>query len=277
MNFDRFRVQAAVELDIGCTDLTKWGSYLAKFKAYEVTELRCKELTIDLKKDAADIYFKALFSLSDAINGIYHGRHSWAAIKIYYSVFFLLRCSLATNKFAFLKNNGIYTLKIAKGEKPERRDCGKLSGERVTGDHKTTIFTFISLFKDTDILQSNHVENKVVYEWLMELRNQINYRERTFTEPVNKYFFSSLFDRGKIKNQIETYLNDELFVYCFDIDHCSLAAPLKLAAIVREQLFDFIDFEPMTSAQITAIDKLLIDSNLHKSKAFRPLYDFNRR
>ncbi|GAB3216220.1 hypothetical protein GCM10027295_18760 [Pseudaeromonas pectinilytica] len=188
-----------MELDIGCTDLTKWGSYLAKFEAYEVTELRCKELTVDLKKDAADIYFKALFSLSDAINGIYHGRHSWAAIKIYYSVFFLLRCSLATNKFAFLKNNGIYTLKIAKGEKPERRDCGKLSGERVTGDHKTTIFTFISLFKDTDILQSNHVENKVVYEWLMELRNQINYRERTFTEPVNKYFFSSLFDRGKIR------------------------------------------------------------------------------
>lgn len=38
-----------------------------------------------------------------------------------------------------------------------------------------------------------------------------------------------------------------MYVYCFDEDHCALAIPLKLATIVRQQLFEFIDFEPIES------------------------------
>ena len=82
MSFNRYRVQSAVELDIGCNDLTKWKSYLHKFKDYEVTTTRREKLRVELKKDAADLYFKAIFSLLDAINGLYHGRHSWAVIKV---------------------------------------------------------------------------------------------------------------------------------------------------------------------------------------------------
>lgn len=276
MSFERFRVQSAIELDIGCTDLTKWNSYLHKFKEYEVTESKCENLLSELKKDSADIYFKAIFSLADAISGLYNGRHSWSVIKIYYSVFFLLRCSLATNKYAFLKNKGIYTLKLSKGELPERRDSGKYAGERISGDHKTTIVTYISFFKDTDILQTNTVDGKNIYEWLMELRNQVNYREREFTEPSNKYFFRTLFDKEKIKNQIEVYLKDDSYVYCFDEEHCNLAAPLKLALIVRKQLYDFIDFEPIAKNKIMEIDKLLSGSGLNRSETFKSLYDFGR-
>ena len=170
MSFNRYRVQSAVELDIGCNDLTKWKSYLHKFKDYEVTTTRREKLRVELKKDAADLYFKAIFSL---------GRHSWAVIKVYYSVFFLLRCSLATKNVAFLKNNGIYTLNLEEGEKPQRRDQGTHLGERVSGDHKTTTVTFMSVFSDTDML-TNTVNGKNVYDWLMELRNQVNYRERVY-------------------------------------------------------------------------------------------------
>lgn len=276
MNFERYRVQSAIEVDIGCTDLTKWKSYLQKFKDYEVTDSRCETLLIELKKDASDIYFKAIFSLVDAINSLFHGRHSWAVIKVYYSVFFLLRCSLATKNIAFLKNNGIYTLNLSKGEKPKRRDGGKYKGERVSGDHKTTIVTFLSIFSDTDILLTNTINNKNVYEWLMALRNQVNYQERTFTEPNNKYFFSNLFEKSRLKEQVETYLNDEVYVYCFDEDHCTLAAPLKLATIVREQLFEFIDFEPMDSKKQSEIEELLIETKLTKSEKFRSLYEFGK-
>lgn len=276
MSFDRYRVQSAVELDIGCTDLAKWKSYLHVFKDYEVTESRQEQLLVELKKDASDLYFKAVFSLADVINGLLHGRHSWAVIKVYYSVFFLLRCSLATKNIAFLKNNGIYTLSLEKGEKPKRRDTGRHMGERVSGDHKTTIVTFMSVFSETDILLTNTVNETNVYDWLMELRNQVNYRERAFTEPNNKYFFSTLFDKSRLKQQVETYLNDDTSVYCFDEDHCALAAPLKLITNVREQLFEFIDFEPIEPIKKSEIEKLISETKLIQSEAFKNIYDFGR-
>lgn len=262
MSFDRYRVQSAIEIDIGCTDITKWKSYLQKFKDYELTELKRECFHEELKKDASDLYFKGVFSLADAINGLSHGRHSWAVIKVYYSVFFLLRCSLATKNIAFLKNNGIYTLSLEKGEKPCRRDLGSYMGERVSGDHKTTLVTFMSFFSDTDILLSNSVNGKNIYQWLMELRNQVNYRERTFTEPDNKYFFPSLFDSSKIKEQVEVYLRDNIPVYCFDEDHCALAAPLKLASIVRNQLFNYINFEPFSSEKNLKLRSLFLRQSL---------------
>lgn len=88
MSFERFRVQSAVELEIGCSDLKKWDSYLPKFKEFEITEIRQEKLLIELEKDASDLYFKAIYSLSDAVNSLYNKRHSWTVIKLYYSVFF---------------------------------------------------------------------------------------------------------------------------------------------------------------------------------------------
>lgn len=276
MSFERFRIQSAVELDIGCSDLQKWGSYLPKFKEYEITESRQEKLLIELEKDASDLYFKAIYSLSDAVNSLYNKRHSWTVIKLYYSVFFLLRCSLATKKIAFLKNNGIYTLNLSVGEKPVRRDGGKHNGQRISGDHNTTIVTFISMFSDTDILLTNNINERNVYEWLMELRNQVNYRERTFTEPQNKYFSSNLFEKDKFKTQIETYLNDDIPIYCFDEDHCALATPLKLATIVRQQMFDFIKFEPFESQQKHEIERLILETKITQLSTFKKLYDFGR-
>lgn len=276
MNFNRYRVQSAIEQELGCIDLIKWNSYVQKFREYELTEQVSERLLIELKKDSADIYFKAIFSLADSINGISHGRHSWSVIKIYYATFFFLRCYFATEKHAFLKNKGIYTLKIEKGEVPRRRDSGCYLSEKVSGDHKTTIFSFINSFKDEDILLSNTIEGKSIYEWLMDIRNQVNYRERAFTEPDGQYFYHDLFDNNKLKAQVEKYLKDEDYVYCFDKDHCSLAAPLKLALIVKEKLYDFIDFEPLASEQRRELDRLLNSLGLDNSQIFRSLYDFGR-
>jgi len=276
MSFDRFRIQVAIELDIGCTDLNKWTSYVQKFKDYKVKEANREYLLAELKEDASDIYFKAIFSLADAIFGLYHGRHSWSVIKIYYSVFYLLRCSMACHGYAFLKNKGIYTLKLETGESPVRRDNCTHNGNKVTGDHKTTIATYASMFEQSDILQTNTIDGEVIYDWLMELRNQVNYRERTFQEPNNRHFYSALFDKDKIKSQIETYINDDSYVYCFNEDHCCLAAPLKLALSVRNQLFDFIDFEPLNQNKKEEIEKLIIGTKLDRSTSFNQLYDFGR-
>ncbi len=276
MSFDRFRTQVAVELELGCTDLQKWGSYKSKFQNFKINATQKEKLLTELKMDAADIYFKAIFSMADAISSLSHGRHSWSVVKLYYAVFYLLRCSMASHGYAFVKNKGIFTIKLDIGEGPVQRDIGKYRGENIRGDHKTTIATYVSMFEAYDILQTNTIEGQLVYDWLMELREQVNYRERTFQEPDQRYFHTTLFDKVLIKNQIETYINDDLFVYCFDKDHCCLAAPLKLAVSTRNELFNFIDFEPFDKDKKKEIDKLLVDAGLTQSRAFRPIYDFGR-
>lgn len=276
MSFDRFRTQVAIELELGCTDLQKWSSYNAAFKELKINATLKEKLLIELKKDASDLYFKAIFSMADAITGLSHGRHSWSLVKLYYSVFYLLRCSMATHGYAFVKNKGIYTIKLDVGECPIRRDGGQYRNEKISGDHKTTIATYVSIFGTNDILQTNTIEGQLIYDWLMDLRNQINYRERTFQEPLQRNFYSTLFDKTQVKNQIETYINDELFVYCFDKDHCCLAAPLKLALSTRKELFNFVDFEPFDKDKQKEIERLLVDTGLTQSSAFKSIYDFGR-
>lgn len=275
MSFDRFRTQTAIELELGCSDVSKWKDYKSNFESFQVTTSRKEKLLIELKADACDLYFKAIFSIADALSNLYEGRHSWSVVKLYYSIFYLLRCIMATHGIAFVKNNGIYTIKFDIGESPIKRDKGTHMGQRISGDHKTTIATYIYLFKDNDILQTNTINGSVVYDWIMELRNQVNYRERAFQEPIHKYFYESIFDKNHFKTQVETYINDDTFVYCFDEDHCCLAAPLKLALLTKTKLATFVDFEPIEPEKIKEIERLLSTTGLTSSNEFIQFYNFN--
>ena len=122
MNFDRFRVQTFIEEDLGCKDIKECNSYSEQFKSFKVNSTNKENLLSALKEDCADLYFNGVLSLAEGINGLYNNRHSWSVIKIYYAVFYLLKCSHGTNKIAFLKNKGIYTLKIDDNELPIKRD-----------------------------------------------------------------------------------------------------------------------------------------------------------
>ncbi len=275
MSFDRFRTQVAVELELGCSDKAKWTSYKSNFEKFEINTSRKERLLSELKLDACDLYFKAIFSICDAVSNLHEGRHSWSVVKLYYSIFYLLRCIMATHGIAFLKNNGIYTIQLDIGERPIKRDKGKHMGQKVTGDHKTTIATYVSMFKDDDILQSNTINGTNVYDWIMDLRNQVNYRERTFQEPNHKYFYEAVFNKNRFKSQIETYINDDTFVYCFDEDHCCLAAPLKLAILTKTKLSNFIAFDPIELEKINEIRRLLSNTELINSTEFTSIYDFS--
>jgi uncharacterized protein (UPF0332 family) len=274
MSFDRFRIQTAIEIDLGCLDINQWSSYKNQFEKFEINSSRKITLEPKLKKDAADLYFKGIYSLTDAIYCISQGRHSWSVVKIYYAVFYLLRCSLATKSIAFIKNRGIYTIELKIGKKPVKRDTGKYKSQDIRGDHKTTIATYVQLVGDSDILQTNTINGILFYDWLMNLREQINYRERIFHEPDQRYFYASLFDKKTARNQIETYIEDDSFVYCFDEDHCCLAAPLKLAINVQEELRNFIEFEPFDNLKKHEIKKLIKVLDLDQSNIFQPLLEF---
>ncbi|KAF0122179.1 MAG: hypothetical protein FD151_909 [bacterium] len=273
MNSNRCRVQQTVELDIGCTDLTKWKSYKHLFESYIITCNRKDILSNELKNDALDIYFKGIFSLCDAISSLSNGNHSWPVIKLYYSVFYFLRCSLASRNIAFIKNNGIYTLKIAEGEIPIRRDGKKIRGERVSGDHKTTIVTYVDLIGEQDILQTNTINGLNVYEYLMEMRNQITYRERTFKEPEFNHFCSEISSREQLSNYILEYINDSSYAFCFDEAHICLAVPLKVALMAKNELKKIINTESISKEKRAVLHGLIASLRLRKEFSFMQLID----
>ena len=107
----------------------------------------------------------------------------------------------------------------------------------------------------------------------MNLRDQVNYRNRSFTEPTNQHFYASLFDKSKLIAQIETYIDDEDFVYCFDSDHAALAAPLKLLEKVKNELKSFRGQTYLNSDKKMEIEKILSSVKFTKSAKIRELFD----
>ncbi|KAB2892300.1 MAG: hypothetical protein F9K32_00930 [Desulfobulbaceae bacterium] len=267
MSFDRFRVQTEIENELGCNDLNKWNQYYDKLKNYKISETRKNRLETLLKEDAADLYYKAVYSIADSIYCISEGRHSWSVVKLYYAVFYLLRCSLATKRHAFIRNKQIFTILLEDNEIPIPREKKKIHG-----DHATTIATYIDLVGDDDILQTNKVQETNVYHWIMELRNRIHYRERAFQEPTQQHFVANLFNKQTAKDQIEEYLCDKDPKYCFLEDHCCLAAPLKLASIVRNDIGVFLERSPLDQPKQNEIKKLVSSIGLDKSNIFAPIY-----
>ena len=121
-NSNRFRVQSQIETYLGCSDLSKWKSYLAQFRTYVVQPSQEIELRECLHRDALDLYFKGVFSFIDGTFGVVNNYHSWSMIKLYYAVFYFLKCEMAISKnIAFIKNNGIYSLEIKEGSSVVRR------------------------------------------------------------------------------------------------------------------------------------------------------------
>ncbi len=262
MIFERYRFQTKIEGYLNCHDVSKWKSYLHKFKEFEVKNQHLEELKNDLHDDGLDCLYKGLYSISNGLFNIHHKYYSWSVIKFYYGVFYLLRSYFAAKNIGFLKNNGIFTLKVDVNQKPVRRDGGKHQGENVTGDHKTTIVTYEKEFLSNDILLTNTINDVTIYHWLMDLRNQVHYRERSFNEPTFKYFADEVFDSNKIKGQVELYLRDSVPIYCFDQDHASIAAPLKILQEISLCFYKNTN-KRLAEEKITVIEKMLRPMGLH--------------
>ncbi|CAM0708106.1 hypothetical protein N0P26_001651 [Acinetobacter baumannii] len=263
MSFDRFRFQKEVEILLGCHQVEKWLSYSQKFQSLEVNMSNIQTLKSSLHEDGLDNLYKGLYSISNGFFNIYHGYYSWSVVKFYYAVFYLLRCFFSANDIGFLKSKGIFTLKLEQGEKPIRRDNFQYNGETIKGDHKTTIVTYEREFKDQDILLSNHIGDLTVYDWLMEIRNQVNYRERAFKEPELGYFPISLFNKSTLKESIEIYFKDQVPIYCFNEDHACVAAPIKVLQFVSHLFYTNTGLR-LSEERIKVIEKMLEPTGINE-------------
>ena len=247
MIFNRSKVQVELERMINCPQKEELKKFKKQFSEIEITHSN-RDVLIDLlKEDSKGIFFKGIYSLCEAINGIFSGRYSWAIVKLYYSSFYLMKCFLVTKNCAFVKCDGFYVLELEVGCCPN-----KING--VGGEHPKTIQEYVKRMENIDKLLSDRVDggDKLIYDYLRDMREIVNYRDISFCEPENQYFFNI------DKNKIEEYVRDKTLTFCFQSPHCLLAAPLQLAKSVNNELSIFLSNKDiLTNDQYQAIRKLL--------------------
>lgn len=233
MSFDRLRAQIICETLVGCIDLKKWINYQSAFEMLTLDSNKVSILRLALWDDAEDLYFKGLLSLSEAISSVSRHLYSWATVKAYYALFYLLRSSLAVRDNAIVRNRSTYLFHINVGEMPRKK-----ASKKYKGDHITTIKIYQDLYGYSDILQSNTIDNQNSYEWLLKRREQVNYHQREFYDPEPPDFLQSIseqIDKNSFDSLISTYVNDKKYIYCFQADHACLALPIKKLLLTKEE------------------------------------------
>lgn len=232
MPFNRFRAQLKCEALLSCGTLDDWARKRKNFEDFTLTRTSAKDLVASLEEDSKDLYFKGILTLSEALYGISKCLFSWATVRLYYSIFYFLRCSLATKHYAIIRNKSLYLLRAKEGEKPQKK-----KSNRYRSDHLGVINIYRDLYDETiDKLQSNTIDDQNPYIWLMERRYQVNYREREFHDPGCSLFMKVIESHvadNTLDSLITTYIEDEDYIFCFQDDHACLALPLKRALLTK--------------------------------------------
>lgn len=234
MNSNRYLAQLEVESGIGCVSSDNLANHATAFDAYVVNHQRYADLTIALAADSKAIYIKAVRTFLQALAGLDKAEESWSLIKLYYSTFYFLRSALADDGCAILRCKNIYTLDIAVGNSPEKKN-----GAKYRGDHQATISIFDQRFSGRDILLSQSINQKSAYDWLKDRRDWINYKRREFFDITGEEGFTNR--EISFPKQVEMYCEDSLPIYCFDPDYASLALPVKRAQLSIKSRPDGVD------------------------------------
>lgn len=236
INFNRNRTQVEYEHIININGFEELKLKKEDFKNHNLTNYEVQVLTSCLNDDALDFFYNGLISFSEGVDSIFLQRYSWATVKLYYSVFYMLRASLACNGIALLQNNGVYRLELKENQSPY-----KTTNDKYKSTHTGTISHYIDLFGTSDKLLSNPIEDKTTYEWLKDVREIINYRAASFSEPLwldiwNK--FAEALENNYLNDLLLLIQEDSDYIYCFQEEYAVVGIPIKRISNTIKEFFD---------------------------------------
>ena len=225
INFNRNRTQSNYEIIVGITSVEELSRKKNEFKDYVLTHNNASMLRSVIEYDAVDYLNSGMISLAEGLGNMCEKRYSWATVKLYYSIFYFIRASLATKHYAILQCNSMFRLKLDAGEKPYNKNSRKYNAT-----HSGTINHYKDVFEHSDVLLTNQIDSVDVYEWMEEVRNIVNYREVSFLDPDcldvwNKY--DEALDSGDISAIIKLIFDDDSYIYCFQEEFAVVAIAIK--------------------------------------------------
>lgn len=181
--------------------------------------------------DIIHFYYKSLLSFSEGLAACLRQNYTWATIKLYYSVYFGLRCSLLCRDTVLVRaERYLYKLKLITGAQYEKPDDPT--------DHGAAIKTYTCLFERTDFFCSNPIEGINSYLWLKSCREIVNYRDDVFHDPDTTVLWDSISKdiatRGS-KKVLTDFINEKS-KYCFSPDFAILSIPLNRMLVLAQEV-----------------------------------------
>lgn len=253
MNSNRLRTQMAFEQMYNGIESEQW-QRLKKRNILDrkITSEEAERFKETLEGDSKDFYFKGLLSLIEALSNIKNGLYSWATVKLYYSTYYLLRCSLTSKEVAVVRHKReLFYIRCNENEKFKQPSMNQ--------DHQAIIDISVKLFAEDDKLQSNLINDENSYEWLKDRREAVNYKSREFLEPVCPAFFTEISEN--IKNSgIELLVKriiEDAYILTFQEEYAIIAIPLKRFLLTKEtMLANGIDIS-LSKEKLEVLTKLL--------------------
>jgi hypothetical protein len=205
---------------------------VAAVEKYSLNQSEASGLSRCLQNDAISYLYSSIVSVGDATSSINKNLLTWATVKLYYATFYALRCLLAIDGICIFyvpkshNKSTPFILNAQASAIPQKAT--------ISGTHKLVIDTFTKR-NIVPLLVSQQIELQEPLTWLMEKREQANYKIAKFYEPQIPRHFQKIVNFG-LRRVIHEYLNDPLNLYLFDPDHAILAYPLKTIQITYKKI-----------------------------------------
>lgn len=237
MSFKRNNVQEYIEAKCGCSDLAKWGSYQQNLASLNLANQDIAIIYSLSKSDAVSYWIKALYSYSQGLYGIYKRFSAWSIVKLYYSVFYSLRCELLLNSYILVRNGALFKLDIKVDTQFSKYNAGK-----ARGDHQLTIKLYSDLVANgdiSDIISSNTIEEDSPYTWMLKQRERVNYQMQNFPDPdIDPLLIKTIeaIHNSKLEELLMQIISSPDNVMLFDVDYSMAAIPFYKLKFLHDVL-----------------------------------------
>lgn len=195
------------------------------FKDYSLSQVDVDNLNPKIKVDAIGFYYNALLSFTKGCLSLKENEVSWGCVELYYSLYYCLRCLLYFNKYALIRDSKkLYCLPISTGCSPIFH-----GNKKYTTDHYATVNYYVDFLRDSDFMLSNNVHGSSYYEWMRELREVSNYREKHFKEPtcLSEITDTIAIIQSQPFTKILSDIESDWELYCFSNDYVLISGIYK--------------------------------------------------
>lgn len=192
---------------------------IAGAKAIVLSTAQAGNLGNALLEDARGAIYSGIVCVADALSGLSKGYFSWAIVKLYYACFYFAKAAIARRRHCV-----VYV-----GRSPLKVMAN--AGEQLhpqSGNSHSVVTSIYKLVVSSGILNLQPVDGVHAFDWMTNVREEVNYRQLRFTDPDVPECCARI-DTVGARGLVGAYLSDPN-LYAFDSDHAILALPLAAMA-----------------------------------------------
>lgn len=189
-----------------------------------LTNSQAQALSYAAKEDALGAYQLSCMSYAEAVSGLVYGGFSWATVKLYYSLFYLLKSRILNSGVCvFYHGTTPWSLEALAGAMPKK---GSGNSHVLVRKRYSDIFP-------VDPICTQEIEFKKPMDWMAGNREMVNYRYLRMVDPLPPEWFNQVSKDGV--RRLSLAYHEDVDTYAFDKDHASLAMGYYLLKSERDK------------------------------------------